>query len=98
MAEVACTFSNKVILTSDNPRTEDPHKILAEMETGVPVSYKQNVLTIENRREAIKTAFHLLPDNGVLLVAGKGHETYQEINGIKHHFDDREEIELRIEN
>ena len=99
MAEVACTFSNKVILTSDNPRTEDPHKILADMETGVPVSYKQNVLTIENRREAIKTACHLLSDNGVLLIAGKGHENYQEINGIKHHFDDREEInQLRIKN
>ncbi|MCL2167626.1 MAG: UDP-N-acetylmuramoyl-L-alanyl-D-glutamate--2,6-diaminopimelate ligase [Lentimicrobiaceae bacterium] len=98
MAEVACNFSNKVILTSDNPRTEDPNKILSDMETGVPVAYKQNVLIIENRREAIKTAFHLLPENGVLLIAGKGHETYQEINGIKHHFDDREEIELKIEN
>jgi UDP-N-acetylmuramoyl-L-alanyl-D-glutamate--2,6-diaminopimelate ligase len=98
MAETACTFSNKVILTSDNPRTEDPHKILADMEVGIPVAFKQHVLTIENRREAIKTACHLLPDNGVLLVAGKGHETYQDINGVKHHFDDVEEIELIIKN
>jgi UDP-N-acetylmuramoyl-L-alanyl-D-glutamate--2,6-diaminopimelate ligase len=94
MAEIASTFSNKVILTSDNPRTEDPHKILAEMETGVPVAFKQRALTIENRREAIKTACHLLPDNGVLLVAGKGHETYQEINGERTHFDDAEEIRV----
>jgi UDP-N-acetylmuramoyl-L-alanyl-D-glutamate--2,6-diaminopimelate ligase len=98
MAEVACTFSNKVLLTSDNPRTEDPHKILADMEVGIPVAFKQHVLTIENRREAIKTACHLLPDNGVLLVAGKGHETYQEINGVRHHFDDAEEVELQITN
>jgi UDP-N-acetylmuramoyl-L-alanyl-D-glutamate--2,6-diaminopimelate ligase len=96
MAETACTFSNKVILTSDNPRTEDPYKILADMETGIPVAFRQRTLTIENRREAIKTACHLLPDNGILLIAGKGHETYQEINGIKTHFDDAEEIELVI--
>jgi len=92
MAETACNFSNKVILTSDNPRTEDPHKILADMEVGIPVAFRQRTLTIENRREAIKTACHLLPDYGVLLVAGKGHENYQEINGVKHHFDDVEEI------
>ncbi|MCL2290409.1 MAG: UDP-N-acetylmuramoyl-L-alanyl-D-glutamate--2,6-diaminopimelate ligase [Bacteroidetes bacterium] len=92
MAETACALSNKVILTSDNPRTEDPHKILADMEAGIPVAFKQRALTIENRREAIKTACHLLPDNGVLIVAGKGHETYQEINGVRHHFDDVEEI------
>jgi UDP-N-acetylmuramoyl-L-alanyl-D-glutamate--2,6-diaminopimelate ligase len=98
MAETACAFSNKVILTSDNPRTEDPHKILVDMEAGVPVAFKQHVLIIENRREAIKTACHLLPDNGVLLIAGKGHETYQEINGIKNHFDDTEEIKKLIIN
>jgi len=98
MAETACNFSNKVILTSDNPRTEDPNKILADMEAGIPVAFKQNVLTIENRREAIKTACHLLPDYGVLLVAGKGHENYQEINGVKYHFDDVEEIKAIIKN
>jgi len=92
MAETACALSNKVILTSDNPRTEDPYKILADMEAGVPVAFKQHVLTIENRHEAVKTACLLLPNNGVLLVAGKGHETYQEINGVRMHFDDIEEV------
>jgi UDP-N-acetylmuramoyl-L-alanyl-D-glutamate--2,6-diaminopimelate ligase len=98
MAETACALSHKVILTSDNPRTEEPCKILANMEAGIPVAFKQNVLTIENRHEAIKAACHLLPDNGVLLVAGKGHENYQEINGVRHHFDDAEEVELQITN
>lgn len=92
MAEIACDFSNKVILTSDNPRTEDPLKILSDMEKGVPVSYKKNVLIIENRKEAIKTACMMLSPGGVLLVAGKGHETYQEINHVRHPFDDREVV------
>lgn len=92
MAEIACDFSNKVILTSDNPRTEDPLKILSDMEKGVPVSYKKNVLIIENRKEAIKTACMMLPPGGVLLVVGKGHETYQEINHVRHPFDDREVV------
>lgn len=92
MAEIACDFSNKVILTSDNPRTEDPLKILSDMEKGIPVSYKKNVLIIENRKEAIKTACMMLPPGGVLLVAGKGHETYQEINHVRHPFDDREVV------
>jgi UDP-N-acetylmuramoyl-L-alanyl-D-glutamate--2,6-diaminopimelate ligase len=92
MAETACAFSNKVIFTSDNPRTEDPYKILADMEAGIPVAFKQRTLTIENRREAIKTACCLLPNHGILLIAGKGHETYQEINGIKYPFDDAEEV------
>ncbi len=92
MAEIACDFSNKVILTSDNPRTEDPLKILSDMEKGVPISYKKNVLIIENRKEAIKTACMMLPPGGVLLVVGKGHETYQEINHVRHPFDDREVV------
>jgi len=98
MASIACQYSNKVILTSDNPRSEDPMHILAQMQEGVPLSFKHNVLTIENRHEAIKTAYMLLPVNGVLLVAGKGHETYQEIKGIKYHFDDMEEIRNLFEN
>jgi UDP-N-acetylmuramoyl-L-alanyl-D-glutamate--2,6-diaminopimelate ligase len=98
MAETARAFNNQGIRASDNPRTEEPHKILADMEAGIPVAFKQNVLTIENRREAIKTACHLLPNNGVLLIAGKGHETYQEINGVREHFDDVEEVQLRITN
>jgi len=92
MAATACQYSNKVILTSDNPRTEDPCTILHQMEEGVPVAFKRNVLTIENRKEAIKTACMMIPDGGVLLIAGKGHENYQEINGVKHHFDDLEEL------
>lgn len=90
MAAVACKYSDKIILTSDNPRSEDPYKILSDMEKGIPVYSKQKVLTIESRKEAIKTACMLLPKGGVLLVAGKGHENYQEINGVKHHFDDAE--------
>lgn len=92
MASVACRFSNKVILTSDNPRNELPSAILEDMEAGVPVEFRNKVLTIENRREAIKTACMLLEKGGVLLVAGKGHETYQEIEGVKYHFDDSEVV------
>ncbi|MDL2308089.1 UDP-N-acetylmuramoyl-L-alanyl-D-glutamate--2,6-diaminopimelate ligase [Bacteroidales bacterium OttesenSCG-928-B11] len=92
MAENACKISNKVILTSDNPRTEDPYKILKEMEEGVPVAFRQNVLVIENRRSAIQTACMMLQPSGVLLVAGKGHENYQDVNGVKHHFDDSETV------
>lgn len=92
MADIACKYSTRVILTSDNPRTEEPSKILEDMIAGVPESKKKSVLVIENRREAIKTACMLLSANGVLLVAGKGHENYQEINHVKHHFDDTEEI------
>ena len=92
MAEIACKYSDKVILTSDNPRTEDPNAILEEMMTGVPENKKKNVTVIENRHEAIKTGNMLLKDQGVLLIAGKGHENYQEINHVKHHFDDTEEI------
>lgn len=92
MAQTACDLSHKVILTSDNPRTEDPLKIIADMQKGIPLSFKRNVLIIENRKEAIKTACMMLQEEGVLLVAGKGHETYQEINHVKHHFDDTEVV------
>ena len=92
MAAIACKFSNRVVLTSDNPRTEKPEDILNEMLAGVPENKKKTLLVIENRREAIKTACMLLPKDGVLLVAGKGHETYQEINHVRHHFDDTEEV------
>ncbi len=81
-----------MVLTSDNPRTEEPAEILKEMLAGVPENKKKSLLVIENRREAIKAACMLLPKDGVLLVAGKGHETYQEINHVRHHFDDREEV------
>jgi UDP-N-acetylmuramoyl-L-alanyl-D-glutamate--2,6-diaminopimelate ligase len=92
MAEIACKYSSKVILTSDNPRTEDPQAILNDMIKGVPTSKTGRVLVIENRHEAIKTGCMFLPADGVLLVAGKGHENYQEINHVKHHFDDTEEV------
>lgn len=92
MAEVACRLSDKVILTSDNPRSEDPAAIIKEMETGVPIDKKKNVFSITDRREAIRAAFHLAQEGDVILVAGKGHEKYQEINGVKNHFDDKEEL------
>jgi UDP-N-acetylmuramoyl-L-alanyl-D-glutamate--2,6-diaminopimelate ligase len=92
MAGIACQYSTRVVFTSDNPRTEDPVAILNDMLAGVPEEKKKNILVIENRHEAIKTACMLLKPGGVLLVAGKGHENYQEINHQKHHFDDMEEI------
>lgn len=92
MAQTACEFSDKVILTSDNPRTENPTDILTDMEKGVPQDFKRNVLIIENRKEAIKTACLMLSESAVLLVAGKGHETYQEINHVRYHFDDVEVV------
>lgn len=89
MADIACRFSNRVILTSDNPRNEDPLVILEQMQAGVPpVDYKKT-LTIEDRREAIHRAVSLARPHDIILVAGKGHETYQEIRGVKYDFDDR---------
>jgi len=96
MAEIACRYSSKVLLTSDNPRTEDPQAILNDMVKGVPATKAKQVIVIENRREAIKTACMMLQPQGVLLVAGKGHENYQEINHVKHHFDDTEELKNNL--
>ena len=90
MAEVACEHSDRAILTSDNPRSEDPEAILNEMEAGLTGAHKRKMLRIADRREAIKTACALAQPDDILLIAGKGHETYQEIKGVKHHFDDRE--------
>ena len=90
MAQVACDWSDKVILTSDNPRTEDPQSIVTEMEQGVSPTNKRKTLSILDRKEAIKTACHLGAPGDIILVAGKGHEKYQEINGVRHHFDDKE--------
>lgn len=90
MAEVACEHSNKTILTSDNPRSEDPEMILNEMEAGLTPPQKRKSLRITDRKEAIKVACTLAQPGDIILVAGKGHETYQEIKGVKHHFDDRE--------
>jgi UDP-N-acetylmuramoyl-L-alanyl-D-glutamate--2,6-diaminopimelate ligase len=93
MAKEALIGSDKVILTSDNPRTEKPEDIISNMEAGVDISQQTKVLSIVNRREAIKTAVMIAQPGDLILVAGKGHEDYQEIEGVKHHFDDMEEIE-----
>lgn len=92
MAAVSAEGSDRVILTSDNPRTENPEKILDDMEAGITPELKKKTLRITDRREAIRTAAMLAGSGDVILVAGKGHETYQEINGVRHHFDDREEL------
>jgi len=89
MASIACQYSDKVILTSDNPRDEEPMAIIKDMEAGLnPISYKKTML-IEDRREAIKAAIMFAEKGDIILIAGKGHETYQEVKGIKHPFDDR---------
>lgn len=89
MAEIACKYSDRVILTSDNPRNEDPMAILEQMQAGVPPVHFKKTQTIVDRHEAILRAVSLAQPNDVILVAGKGHETYQEIKGIKYDFDDR---------
>ena len=92
MAREAVMRSGKVILTSDNPRFEDPDDILRDMQAGVPDDKRSTTLTITNRRQAIEAACRMAEPGDVVIVAGKGHEDYQEINGVKHHFDDREVI------
>jgi UDP-N-acetylmuramoyl-L-alanyl-D-glutamate--2,6-diaminopimelate ligase len=93
MAAIACKYSNKIIFTSDNPRDEDPMAIIREMQTGVSPSDMRKTLVMVDREEAIKTACMLAKDKDIILVAGKGHETYQEIKGVKHAFDDHEVLE-----
>jgi len=89
MASIACQYSDKVILTSDNPRDEEPMAIIKDMEAGInPISFKKTML-MEDRREAIKAAIMLAEKGDIILIAGKGHETYQEVKGVKHPFDDR---------
>lgn len=89
MASISCQFSDKVILTSDNPRFEDPMDIIKDMQAGVTPSNYRKTLVVPDRREAIKTAISLSKPGDIVLVAGKGHETYQEVQGVKHPFDDR---------
>lgn len=96
MALICAEGSSKVILTSDNPRTEDPEKIIDDMEAGIPADLKNRVIRISNRREAIKTAVTIAGPGDIVLVAGKGHETYQDIKGVKYHFDDREEVKKAL--
>jgi UDP-N-acetylmuramoyl-L-alanyl-D-glutamate--2,6-diaminopimelate ligase len=90
MAKVSAELSDKVILTSDNPRTENPEAILADMQTGIPPQHFKKVLKITDREQAIRTALSLSKPNDIILIAGKGHENYQEIKGVKHPFDDKE--------
>jgi UDP-N-acetylmuramoyl-L-alanyl-D-glutamate--2,6-diaminopimelate ligase len=92
MAKVACEWSDKVILTSDNPRSEDPAQIIKDMEVGVTPTAQRSTVSITDRHEAIKTACMLAQPGDIILLAGKGHEKYQEIKGVKNHFDDKEEL------
>ena len=92
MAQEAVKQSDKVIITSDNPRFEEPQDIINDMLAGLNPQQMKKVLSIADRREAIRTAYMLAQKGDVILIAGKGHEDYQEIKGVKHHFDDREEV------
>ncbi|WP_421920633.1 UDP-N-acetylmuramoyl-L-alanyl-D-glutamate--2,6-diaminopimelate ligase [Marinifilum sp.] len=93
MAKISADLSDKVVLTSDNPRSEEPDLIILDMKEGVDADNLRKVLTITDRREAIRTACMLAQKGDIILVAGKGHEDYQEIKGVKHHFDDKEVIQ-----
>jgi len=90
MAKVAGDGSDKLILTSDNPRNEEPEEIIHDMEAGISPVNKRKTLSITDRKEAIRTACHLAKPGDIILLAGKGHEKYQEIKGVKHPFDDKE--------
>ncbi|MBL7857768.1 MAG: UDP-N-acetylmuramoyl-L-alanyl-D-glutamate--2,6-diaminopimelate ligase [Cyclobacteriaceae bacterium] len=92
MASIACRMSDKVVMTSDNPRDEDPMEIIHEMQTGVMPGEVRKTLVMADREEAIKTACMMAKERDIILIAGKGHETYQEIKGVKHPFDDREVV------
>lgn len=96
MASIACKWSDKVILTSDNPRNEDPMDILKDMQAGVSVAEVKKTIVQPDREEAIKMACMLAEENDIVLVAGKGHETYQEIKGVKHPFDDKEVLKRML--
>jgi len=97
MAEAACEHSDKVIFTSDNPRSEDPAQIIKDMEEGLAVSHRKKYISIVDRKEAIKTAISLAKPEDIVLIAGKGHEKYQEIKGVRNHFDDKEEVKEMFE-
>ncbi|RYZ22390.1 MAG: UDP-N-acetylmuramoyl-L-alanyl-D-glutamate--2,6-diaminopimelate ligase [Chitinophagaceae bacterium] len=97
MGEVACTHSDKVIFTSDNPRSEDPLQILADMEEGLSTAARRKFVSIPDRKQAIKTAVSMAGPEDILLIAGKGHEKYQDIKGVKQHFDDKEVLQEMFE-
>ncbi|MBC7904475.1 MAG: UDP-N-acetylmuramoyl-L-alanyl-D-glutamate--2,6-diaminopimelate ligase, partial [Gemmatimonadaceae bacterium] len=92
MGEMACKYSDRVIFTSDNPRSEEPAAILADIEAGLNTAAKRKSVSIADRREAIKTAINFSNPEDIVLIAGKGHEKYQEIKGVRQHFDDKEEL------
>jgi len=98
MARIACELSHQVILTSDNPRSEDPEAIIKEMEAGVTMKAKLIVLSIVNREQAIKAACQMANNGDIILIAGKGHEKYQEIKGVKHPFDDKKVLKENLMN
>lgn len=97
MGRIATNESDTVIFTSDNPRNEDPYEIIEAMEKGVEPQNSNRFLSIEDRRQAIKTARKLAKSGDIILIAGKGHETYQEVKGVKHHFNDMEEVVAHLE-
>ena len=97
MAAVACEHSDKVIFTSDNPRSEDPLQIIKDMEEGLPMAARRKYISIADRKEAIKTAISLAKPEDIVLIAGKGHEKYQEIKGVKYDFDDKKVVKLMFE-
>ena len=92
MAEAACEYSDKAIFTSDNPRSEDPVQIIKDMEEGLSAAARRKYISIVDRKEAIKTAISLAKPEDIILIAGKGHEKYQEIKGVRNHFDDKEVV------
>ena len=96
MASIACRLSDKVILTSDNPRDEEPMDIIRDMQIGIMPTELKKTLVIADREEAIKTAIMMAKPKDIILVAGKGHENYQEIKGVKHPFDDKEVVSRMI--
>lgn len=98
MAKIAATLADRVILTSDNPRTEDPDAIIDDMKRGLDPSKIKKTLSVTQRGEAIRTAAALAKPGDIILVAGKGHETYQEVNGVRNHFDDLEELNNALQN
>ena len=93
MGQIASQFSDKIILTSDNPRSENPNLIIDEILSGIPKEKIKNVLTISDRKSAIKTAYSLANEGDIILVAGKGHEKFQEIDGQKISIDDKQELQ-----
>ena len=97
MASEAACRSDLLILTSDNPRNEEPYQIIADMKAGLTEQELRRTLCITDRREAIRTAVRMAAPGTVILIAGKGHEPYQEVNGVRHHFDDREEVQAAFE-